>query len=81
MRCSEPGGSVVVAIIASRAPVHTVGTSSAAQRSVLGNPEQPPIAQALNTVERILFSHKLITRPPSPKLLTTVRDSSHAPNG
>ncbi len=54
--------------------------SSAAQQWALGDPEQPPAAQALNTVEHILFSHRLITRPPSPKLPTTVRDSSHAPN-
>jgi hypothetical protein len=46
--------------------------SFAADQWSLGNPEQPPTAHALNAVEHILFTHKLIPRPASPKLPTTV---------
>jgi hypothetical protein len=46
--------------------------SFAAEQWSLGNPEQPPTAHALNAVEHILFKHKLVHRPPSPKLPTTV---------
>ncbi len=48
--------------------------SFAAEQWSLGNPEQPPTAQALNAVEHILFTHKLTQRPASPKLPTTVCD-------
>ncbi|MDB6065447.1 MAG: hypothetical protein JWR26_1655 [Pedosphaera sp.] len=47
----------------------------AADQWSLGNPEQPPTAHALNAVEHILFKHKLLTRPPSPKMPTSVRDA------
>jgi hypothetical protein len=46
--------------------------SFAADQWSLGNPEQPPTAQALNAVEHILFTHKLTHRPASSKLPTTV---------
>ena len=48
--------------------------SFAAEQWALGNPEDPLTAQALNAVEHILFSHRLITRPPNPKLSTSVRN-------
>lgn len=72
--------SATPALIADVMSLLQAEVSSAAQQWALGDPEQPPTAQALNTVEHILFLHKLITRPPSPKLPITVRDSSHAPN-
>jgi hypothetical protein len=46
--------------------------SFAADQWSLGNPEEPHTAHALNAVEYILFTHKLVHRPPSPKLPTTV---------
>jgi len=49
--------------------------SFAAEQWCLGNSEQPPTAQALNAVEHILFTHKLIHRPASPKLPKTVRET------
>lgn len=42
--------------------------SCAADQWSIGNPEQPPTAQALNAIEHILFEHKLTHRPASPKL-------------
>jgi hypothetical protein len=42
--------------------------SFAAQQWILGHPEQPPTADALNAIEHILFTYKLTHRPPSPKL-------------
>jgi len=50
-----------------------VEISFAADLWSLGNPEQPPTAHSLNAVEHILFTHKLTSRPASPKLPTTVR--------
>jgi hypothetical protein len=49
--------------------------SCAADQWSLGNPEQPPTAQALNSIEHILFTHKLTRRPASAKLPTTVRNN------
>jgi hypothetical protein len=48
--------------------------SDAADQWSIGNPEQPSTAQALNTIEHILFAHKFTTRPANPKLPTTVRN-------
>jgi hypothetical protein len=48
--------------------------SYAADRWSIGNPEEPPTAQALNAIEHILFTYKLTNRPASPKLPTTIRD-------
>jgi len=46
--------------------------SEAEKQWKLGNPEQPPTAHVLNAVEHILFVHKLITRPASPKFPKTI---------
>ena len=54
--------------------------SFASDQWSLGDPEQPPTAQALNTVEHILFTHRLTTRPASPKLPTSVRHATNEPN-
>lgn len=51
--------------------------SCAADQWSLGNPEQPPTAHALNALEHILFTHKLILRPARPKMPTTVHDARY----
>ena len=48
--------------------------SFAEEQWLLGHPEQPPTAHALNAIEHILFSHKLTRRPASPTLPTTLRN-------
>jgi hypothetical protein len=42
--------------------------SFAVKQWVLGDPESPPTAHAINAIEHILFSGKLTRRPPNPKL-------------
>ena len=54
--------------------------SFATEQWALGDPEQPPTVHALNAVEHILFTHKLITRPASPKLPKTVRGAGQEPS-
>ena len=49
--------------------------SCAADQWSLGNPEQPPSAQALNSIEHILFTHKITRRPANSGLPTTVRNN------
>lgn len=46
--------------------------SFAAEQWLLGDPEQPPTAHALNAIEHILFTHRLSHRPPTAKLPTTL---------
>ena len=53
-------------------PLLRAELSSAADQWVLGDPEQPPTAHALNAIESILFSHRLSPRPPAPQLPTTL---------
>jgi hypothetical protein len=45
---------------------------NAVEQWSLGNPEQPPTAHVLNSVEHILFVHKLRHRPPNPKMPNTL---------
>jgi hypothetical protein len=42
--------------------------SCAISQWILGGPEHPPTAHALNAVEHILFTHRLTRRPGSPKI-------------
>ena len=53
----------------------------AAEQWLLGDPEQPSTAHALNAIEHILFAHRLSYRPPAPRLPTTLyQPSTNAPN-
>jgi hypothetical protein len=55
--------------------------SFAAGQWLLGDPEQPPTAHALNAIEHTLFTHRLSHRPPAPKLPTHLCNASiDAPN-
>ena len=49
--------------------------SFAVEEWLLGNPERPPTAHALNAVLYILFTHKIIPRPPVPEFPTTLRNA------
>jgi hypothetical protein len=46
--------------------------SFATEQWVIGDPESPPTAHAINAIEHILFSSKLTRRPPSPKMPTSL---------
>lgn len=46
--------------------------SFAVKQWVLGDPESPPTAHAINAVEHVLFSSKLTRRPASPKMPTSL---------
>jgi hypothetical protein len=46
--------------------------SFAVDQWLIGDPEQPPTEHVLNAVVHVLFIHKLILRPPSPKLPTSL---------
>lgn len=60
--------------------IHTE-LSFAAEQWLLGDPEQPPTAHALNAIEHVLFTHRLSHRPPAPKLpITLCNVSTNAPN-
>ena len=55
--------------------------SYAAEQWLLGDPEQPPTAHALNAVEHVLFTHRLSHRPAVPRFPTTLcNTSTNAPN-
>jgi len=46
--------------------------SFAVKQWVLGDPESPPTAHAINAVEHVLFSSKLTRRPASPTMSTSL---------
>jgi hypothetical protein len=46
--------------------------SCAVDQWLIGDPEQPPTEHVLNAIVHVLFIHKLILRPPSPKFPTSV---------
>lgn len=62
-------------------PLISADLSFASEQWLLGDPEQPPTAHALNAIEHILFTHRLSSRPPAPKLPTTLcRVSTNTPD-
>lgn len=62
-------------------PLIDAELSVAAEQWLLGDPEQPPTAHALNVVEHVLFLHRLTHRPAVPRLPTTLCNAStNAPN-
>lgn len=46
--------------------------SFAVKQWTLGDPEAPPTAHTINSIEHILFSSKLTRRPPNPKMPTSL---------
>ena len=55
--------------------------SFAAEQWLLGDPEKPPTAHALNAIEHVLFTHRLIHRPGASQLPTTLYNvQNNAPN-
>jgi hypothetical protein len=54
--------------------------SFAAKQWTLGDPESPPTAHVINTVEHILFSSKLTRRPPNPKMPTSLLHNESPPS-
>lgn len=55
-------------------PLIRAELSFAAEQWLLGDPEQPPTAHALNAIEQVLFTHRLSHRPPAAGLPTTLSD-------